>query len=53
MSVIKKVLSLCNLNPEKKQTFDAVKLIGDRIECLSCKSAIIMSFQSIVRIDGY
>jgi len=42
------VLALCGAKAEDGDSFDIVQALGVRIMCLSCESAIVMGFESVV-----
>jgi hypothetical protein len=53
INVISKVLELCGVNAEERESIQKVEALGSRIRCQSCESKITMTFRSLVRIYGH
>lgn len=50
---IKTLLALADLNEETTDSSSVNRIIGQRIQCLSCESHIVMDFHTMVRSEGH
>ncbi|KIM86769.1 hypothetical protein PILCRDRAFT_315239 [Piloderma croceum F 1598] len=48
IDVISKVLELCGVNAEERESIQKVEALGSRIKCQSCESKITMTFRNLI-----
>lgn len=51
--VIRMLLILANLDEETSDSLSIAQNVGQRVQCLSCESRLVMDFQTMVHTESY